>query len=84
MYRAPYSDKWEEVSWEFALEKVAKNIKESRDRGFIEKENGVTVNRVDNIAYLGGAALDNEECHLLQKLFRAGLGLSYIEHQARI
>ncbi len=84
LYRAPGSDKWKEVDWEFALDKVAKNIKETRDRSFIHKENGLTVNRTDSIAYLGGAALDNEECHLLQKLFRAGLGLTYIEHQARI
>ena len=51
---------------------------------FDSTENGMVVNRLDNIAYLGGAALDNEECHLIQKLFRAGLGLSFIEHQARI
>lgn len=84
MYRAPGSDKWKEVDWDFALDKVAKNIIETRNRTFIQKENGMTVNRTDAIAYLGGAALDNEECHLLQKLFRAGLGLTYIEHQARI
>lgn len=84
LYRAPGSDKWKEVDWDFAIEKVAKNIKETRDRTFIQTENGMTVNRTDAIAYLGGAALDNEECHLLQKLFRAGLGLTYIEHQARI
>lgn len=83
-YRAPGSSKWEEVDWDFALEKVAKNMKETRDRTFIHKENGTVVNRLDSVAYLGGAALDNEECHLLQKLFRAGLGLTYIEHQARI
>lgn len=84
MYRAPGSNKWKEVDWDWALDKIAKNIKETRDSSFIQKENGVTVNRTDAIAYLGGAALDNEECHLLHKLFRAGLGLSYIEHQARI
>lgn len=84
MYRAPGSDKWEEIDWNTALDKVAKNIKDTRDRTFIEKENGFTVNRTDAIAFLGGAALDNEECHLLHKLFRPGLGLSYIEHQARI
>jgi len=84
MYRAPGSAKWEEVDWDWALEKVAQNIKETRDRTFVHKDNGMIVNRTDAIAYLGGAALDNEECHLLQKLFRAGLGLSYIEHQARI
>jgi formate dehydrogenase major subunit len=84
LYRSPGSDKWEEVNWDFALDKIAKNIKETRDRTFIQTENGMPVNRTDAIAYLGGAALDNEECHLLQKLFRAGLGLTYIEHQARI
>lgn len=84
MYRAPGSDKWEKVDWDFALERVAKNMKETRDKGFQHKKDGVPVNRAENIAYLGGAALDNEECHLLHKLFRAGLGLTYIEHQARI
>ena len=66
LYRAPGSDKWQEVDWEFAYDKVVKNIKETRDRGMIHQENGVVVNRLDNIAYLGGAALDNEECHLNQ------------------
>jgi formate dehydrogenase major subunit len=41
------------------------------------------MNRTEAIAYLGGAALDNEECYLLVKLMRA-LGLVYIEHQARL
>lgn len=84
MYRAPGSDKWEEVDWDWAINKVVENIKETRDRTFIHKEDGVVVNRTDAIGYLGGAALDNEECHVLQKLFRAGLGLTFIEHQARI
>lgn len=47
----------------------------------IEKE--FTVNRTDAIAHVGSAALDNEECYLLQKMLRSW-GLVYIEHQARI
>jgi formate dehydrogenase major subunit len=43
----------------------------------------MTVNRCTNIACLGGAAHDNQECYLLRKLM-TGLGLVYIEHQARI
>ena len=35
------------------------------------------------IACLGGAALDNEECYLLVKAMRI-LGITYVEHQARI
>ncbi len=47
----------------------------------VEKE--FTVNRTDAIAHVGSAALDNEECYMLQKLLRSW-GLVYIEHQARI
>jgi formate dehydrogenase major subunit len=43
----------------------------------------MTVNRTQAIAALGGAAHDNQECYLMQKLWR-GLGLTYVEHQARI
>lgn len=84
LYRKPYGDKWEEVSWDFALDKIAHHIKKSREASF-EKTNakGQTVNRTMGIASLGSAALDNEECYLYQKFLRA-LGLVYIEHQARI
>ena len=83
-YRAPYSMGWKEVSWEWALERIARNVKKSRDAGFLEKnEKGQTVNRTEGIASVGSAALDNEECFVLQNLMR-GLGLVWIEHQARI
>lgn len=83
-YRAPRSFSWEEKSWEWALSEIAKRIKITRDRYFIEKDSqGRTVNRLEAIASLGGAALDNEECALISKANRA-LGLVYIEHQARI
>ena len=48
-----------------------------------EVEKDFTVNRTDAIAHVGSAALDNEECYLLQKMMRS-FGLVYIEHQARI
>jgi formate dehydrogenase major subunit len=83
-YRAPNSDKWKEVSWEWALDKIAANIKKSRDKSFIGKnKDGKVVNRTDGIASVGSAALDNEECWLYQTFLRS-LGLVYIEHQARI
>src|SRR3990170_441680 len=34
-YRGPYSAAWKEVSWEWALNKIAANIKKSRDESFI-------------------------------------------------
>ena len=84
LYRAPYSTEWKEVSWKVAFDKIAHNIKKSRDETFEEvNSKGQQVNRTMNIASLGSAALDNEECYLYQKFLRS-LGLVYIEHQARI
>ncbi len=84
LYRAPRSSEWEEVSWEWALGKIADRVKETRDKTFTKKDDkGRLVNRTHAIAALGGAALDNEECYLYGKLMRA-LGMTFIEHQARI
>jgi len=83
-YRAPYSRQWEVKSWDWALNRIAANIKQTRDESFItDNERGLRVNRTEHIAHVGSAALDNEECWLLQGMLRA-LGLVYIEHQARI
>jgi formate dehydrogenase major subunit len=84
LYRAANSDKWEEKPWDWALTEIAKRVKAARDASFIEKnDKGQLVNRVEAIAHVGSAALDNEECWPLQAMMRA-LGLVYIEHQARI
>jgi len=87
LYRAPKSDKWEEKSWDWAMDRIAKLMKETRDRSFVKQETidgaTYTVNRNEGMAMLGGAALDNEECYLLGKFGRA-MGVGYLEHQARI
>jgi len=83
-YRAPGASDWEEVEWEWAFDEIAKRIKKTRDETFAVKNGqGQVVNRCDGIAHVGSAALDNEECYILQKWMRS-LGLVYIEHQARI
>jgi len=83
-YRAPGSDKWEEKSWEWMIEEIAKRIKKVRDTTFAEKNaKGQTVNRVEGLASVGSAAMDTEECWIYQSFLRA-LGLTFIEHQARI
>jgi formate dehydrogenase major subunit len=78
LYRAPNGKKWEEKSWDWAFERIAARVKETRDKTF-----KTTVNRTEAIACLGGSALDNEEAYVLAKLMRA-LGLVYLEHQARL
>ena len=88
-YRAPGSDHWEEKPWDWALERIAKLMKETRDRTFklkeTDKKDGKSyrINRTDGMAILGGAGLDNEECYLLSKFARS-MGVVYLEHQARL
>ena len=84
LYRAPGSHRWEVRSWDWTIRTIARRVKETRDRNFIEKnDKDQVVNRTEAIAHVGSAALDNEECWTLQAMMRA-LGLVYIEHQARI
>ena len=83
-YRAPGSDKWQEVEWDWTLDRIAQKIKDTRDKYFTtHNAKGQEVNRTEAIASVGSAALDNEECYIYQKWLRS-LGLVYIEHQARI
>jgi len=84
-YRAPGSDHWEDVPLDWAMERIAQLTKETRDKTYVHQTpDGQTVNRTTGIAHLGGATLDNEENYLIKKLFTAGLGMVYVENQARI
>jgi anaerobic selenocysteine-containing dehydrogenase len=83
LYRKPNGAKWEEKSWDWAFERIAARVKETRDKTFKTTVDGRVVNRTEAIACLGGSALDNEEAYPLAKLMRA-LGLVYLEHQARL
>jgi formate dehydrogenase major subunit len=84
LYRAPGAGEWKRVSWEFVLDRLARRIKDSRDRTFVTKdEDGNIVNRCEGIAFAGGAAFSNEEGYLATKLMR-GLGLVFLEQQARV
>jgi formate dehydrogenase major subunit len=88
LYRAPGSDKWEEKPLDWMYDQIAKRYHETREKHFIEKEPGkdgkeITVNRLEAIASLGSACIDNEDCYLLTK-FNRTLGLVYHEHQARV
>jgi formate dehydrogenase major subunit len=86
-FRAPGSDRWEEISWEDAIERIAQKIRKTRDATWIATEKlddkDVPVNRTDAIAFMGGAQNTNEECYLFQKAMRL-LGTAFVEHQARL
>ena len=84
LYRAPGSAKWEEKSWDFMLDKLAQNLKASRDNTFVASDaNGNVVNRTEGVAFAGGAAFSSEEGYFATKLMRT-LGIVHIEQQARV
>ena len=84
LYRAPKSGQWEERPLEWAMERIARLVKETRDADFqMTAADGTRVNRLESIAHVGGATLDNEENYLILKLFR-NLGIVHITNQARI
>lgn len=85
MYRAPYSDKWEAKSLDWALDTIARRVKDARDKDFVARtSDGRLLNSVKSFGTLGGATLDVEENYLIKKLFSIGLGVVSVENQARI
>jgi formate dehydrogenase major subunit len=91
-YRAPGSEKWEEKPLPWAMDRIAKLVKETRDAAFNEDEEvpdgkrGTARKRVMNtyaVASLGGATMDNEWNYIHQKLMHS-LGVVFVENQARI
>ena len=84
LYRAPRSTKWEPISWDDAISKIARRIKTTRDAGFEERDGqGRVVNRLTNLAMIGGCTDTNEINFLLGKL-RFALGVVAYENQARL
>jgi formate dehydrogenase major subunit len=83
-YRAPGASEWTPISWDEAIPRLARLIKDTRDRGFEEVDGqGRTVNRLRNVALIGGCTDTNEINYLLGKL-RFGLGVLAYENQARL
>lgn len=83
-YRAPGSDKWERVTWDWALDRIAKLMKEDRDKNFVTKNAaGATVNRWTSVAFLAASASSNESGHLYGRFIRS-LGAIAADNQARL
>ena len=84
LYRAPYSDHWEEKPLDWAMERIAQLTKATRDATFIDTDaDGEVINHTPARGSLGRATIANEENYLSQQLF-ATLGIVSIENQARI
>lgn len=84
MVRKPGSDKLERISWDAAMDRIAKLMKEDRDKNFVAKNrDGVTVNRWLTTGFFGTSSQSNEAGYLTYKLVRA-TGILGLEDQARI
>jgi formate dehydrogenase major subunit len=84
LYRGPGGDRWEEISWDALLDKLAQRIKDARDATFVAQDaNGNVVNRCEGLAFAGGAAFSSEEGYFTTKVMR-GLGVIHLEQQARV
>jgi len=83
-YRAPGTSEWKRVSWDWAVERIAKLVKEDRDKNILQKSPaGVTVNRWLTTGFLAASASSNESGYLTVKILRA-LGMTAIDNQARV
>jgi formate dehydrogenase major subunit len=84
-YRAPGASEWQEKSWDWAIDRIARLVKETRDAHFIETDSrGRRLNALTAMGVIGGCTDTNEVNYLLVKAFRAGLGVVPLEQQARI
>ena len=83
-YRAPGSDKWERISWDDALERIARLLKEDRDANFVQKTpDGKLVNRWTTTGMLAASAASNEAGYITHKVARSW-GLLAFDNQARV
>ncbi len=82
--RAPGSNEWTRISWDDAITRIAKHMKDDRDKNFIEKNAaGTTVNRWPSMGVLASSAASNESGYISVKTMR-GMGIVALDTQARI
>lgn len=83
-YRGPGETEFKQVTWEWALDRVARLMKEDRDRNFVARnDKGVTVNRWTTAGFLAASASSNESGYVTHKVLRS-LGMTAIDNQARV
>jgi formate dehydrogenase major subunit len=82
--RRPGSDHWEDISWDEAIAKIARHVKDTRERTLVEKNaKGEVVNRTPGIAWIGGCT-DTNEFNWLQWKALTAWGVPYRDSQARV
>jgi formate dehydrogenase major subunit len=83
-YRAPGGTEWQSITWDEALDKIAKLMKADRDANFIARNaDGLTVNRWVSTGMLAASASSNEVGYITHKVVRS-LGILPFDNQARV
>ena len=83
MRRAPGQTSFERVSWDFALDRIARLLKDDRDKNFVAKSGDTTVNRWITTGFLGASATTNETAFITYKVVRS-MGALVFDNQARV
>lgn len=82
--REPGTNAWKRISWDEAISRIARHMKDDRDRTIVERNAaGVIVNRWTSTGFLAASASSNESGYLTVKILRA-LGMTAIDNQARV
>jgi formate dehydrogenase major subunit len=71
------------MSWDEALNRIAKLMKEDRDANFVKERKGQTVNRWLTTGMLAASASSNEAGYITHKVARSW-GMLAFDNQARV
>src|SRR5690606_34287016 len=83
-YRAPGSDTWQRMSWDEALGRIARLMKDDRDANFEQRTaDGKVVNRWLTTGMLAASASSNEVGYITHKVIRS-FGVLAFDNQARV
>jgi formate dehydrogenase major subunit len=82
--RRPGSDRFEPITWDEALDKIARAMKDDRDENLVQfNEAGVPVNRWTTTGFLAASATTNETAWATFKVVKA-MGIAGFDNQARV
>lgn len=82
--RRPGADGFEDVTWNEALDRIARALKDDRDANMVlTNDAGVPVNRWVSTGFLAASATTNETAWLTYKTVRA-MGIVGFDNQARV
>lgn len=83
LYRAPGASDWEEKTWDWTLDTLARRIKDTRDATFEETNSeGQIVNRTDAMCMFGGGNIGDADCQLVSRMNQS-LGINRVDHNPR-